>query len=181
MRFCWAGLLFVVAAFGWAKAPQVVSRAEAAVVFSRMAGLVRTCCKVSGTVAFERVTQPTKPVTKQEVVHAFYLLFQKARPGFKLVPALTKVDSRTAVGWPSTAMAEARSLSQWGFLAPVGPLVVGTKPEVTVPEFGEAIGLFLSRLADLTHQSSRKYSPNLMIDPAPRKIPNVSPKKKVKL
>lgn len=152
-----------------AKAPQFVTRAEASMVFAKMAGLVKQAAKVQGSVAFARVANAKQPITRSEVVHAYYLLFQKAKPGFRLTPVPAKVDTKLFAGLTEAVKAEAKTLAQWGFIGPVGPLLTDAKPQMSVQVFGDSVGFFLARLADLTHQPSRKYSPNLMIDPPPRK------------
>ncbi|MBL8049481.1 MAG: hypothetical protein JNJ45_12450 [Chthonomonas sp.] len=152
-----------------AGAPQFVTRAEASMVFAKMATMVKQASNVQGAVAFDRVKEPKKPITRSEVVHAYYLLYMKAKPGFRLTPVMTKFDPKLISGLDEAVKGEAKILAQWGFIGPVGPLVTDMKPQVSVQVFGDSVGLFLSRLADLTHTPSSKYSPNLMIDPPPKR------------
>lgn len=169
MRFFVGTIIAGFALATQAGAPQHVTRAEASMVFAKMASLVKQASKVQGTVAFARVTNAKQPITRSEVLHAYFLLFQKAKPGFRLTPVPAKVDTKLFAGLTEAAKTEAKTLAQWGFIGPVGPLLTDGKPQVSVQVFGDSVGFFLARLADLTHQPSRKYSPNLMIDPPPRK------------
>jgi hypothetical protein len=52
-------------------------------------------------------------------------------------------------------------LVRMGAVAKIGPLATGPGNVLTVPEFGDAIGFFLARMAQMTHLPSSKWTPAL--------------------
>lgn len=86
------------------------------------------------------------PLTSAFVVTEFGRLTDRYRADFKRIPA--------GLG-PKPGVKALRLIS------PTGPLALG-KATLTTVEFGDAVGYFLVRLADLTHVPSHRFSPDLM-------------------
>jgi hypothetical protein len=53
------------------------------------------------------------------------------------------------------------ALVAWGFVAPVGPLVVGPGDTLTAAQAGDALGYFFSQVALLSHRADPKWTPRL--------------------
>jgi hypothetical protein len=106
------------------------------------------------------------PATREQVVLQMDRLFELARPSFKFTPKRIKYDPGMITikrGRPARKAVE--KLIAWEFVAKVGPLAANLKPTLTLGEFGEALGFFLARIADLTHLPSNKWSPYLEVVP----------------
>jgi hypothetical protein len=50
-------------------------------------------------------------------------------------------------------------LVRLGAVARVGPLATNKSDTIDAPDFGDAIGFFLARMAEITHQPSSKWTP----------------------
>lgn len=101
--------------------------------------------------------QNPKPVTREETAELFYKVYAKTRPEFKFTPRPIAVPTKRLTN-KSRVVPE---LIRTGMLAPIGPVAAGSGVGLTTKEFGDALGYLLTRLADLTHMPSSKWSPNL--------------------
>lgn len=77
------------------------------------------------------------------------------------VPSLPSLASAKS----PQAKAAMDRLVRGGFTGRQGPLVSGPGPSMRLGDFGDAIGYFLLRLAELTHVPSSRFSPALMTGP----------------
>lgn len=173
-------LVFVLAiltilALGWQNAPHVkkssmagvdpkstVTRAEAASVFARARKAI-IAAHIGNIPAKATIVSDNKPVTRDEVIIEMAKLLESAKKAIKLVPSPVRYDaSQFKVG--AAAKPALSKLAAWGFVAPVGPLATGPKPTLTIQEFGDALGFYLSRFCDVTHMPSTKWSPYLQSD-----------------
>ena len=150
---------------GQTAAAKSVTRAEAAVVTIRMDEILKTLVKNPGPAKLASVQQGDKAATRSEILERFYVLFERAKPGFQIQPGMQSVDPKKFLGLTAGAKTQAEVLAKWGFIAPVGVLVADTKQDISINQFGDAVGFFLARLAELTHKPSSKFSPHLMTNP----------------
>lgn len=107
----------------------------------------------------------TNPATREDVIRTFDRLFAKVKPSFKFTPRFVKYDPAVLTidkNKPERAMLE--KLIRWQFVAKVGPIAAGKKNTLTLEEFGDALGFFTLRIADLTHVPSARWSPYLQSD-----------------
>lgn len=106
----------------------------------------------------------TGPATRSEMVDELHQMFLNFRPSLRGRP--TTVPFRNYAiercNLPPPAKESAFELLDWGFVAPVGPLMTGSTDSLTPEEYGDCLGLFLCRLADLTHPWSAAFSPDNM-------------------
>lgn len=105
------------------------------------------------------------PATREDVIRIFDRLFEKFKPAFKFTPRFVKYDPAVLTipkNKPERAMLE--KLIRWQFVAKVGPIAAGNKNTLTLEEFGDALGFFTLRVADLTHLPSARWSPYLQTD-----------------
>ncbi len=138
-----------------------VTVAEANAVFAKVDDAVRNVLKMKkaekGSVGQDR------PVTRAEVVEQMARIFQSISPKFQFTPR----PFRTEVGVIKRFNAEPKTQGQmerlvrWGFLAPVGPLVVGPGDSLSIAAFGDAVGYFLSQLAAMTYFADPDWVPRL--------------------
>jgi hypothetical protein len=136
-----------------------VTRAEAGQIFSRASKLL---APVLGLTPTPSALTGTAPVTRDQVVAEMNRLFEWSRPKFVFSPRrVTHNPAVFTVGQPQRGALG--KLVSFGAIAPLGPLATSPRPTLTVREFGDAMGFFISRLCDLTHTPSR-FSPQLMPD-----------------
>lgn len=125
-----------------------VTRAEGRAVFlqlQRVADRALGGAKGPGEPGF---AASTSPLSSELVVKEFGRLADRYRGEFKRVPG----------GLGPKPGAKALRL-----YSPTGALGIGRK-SLTTREFGDAVGYFLVRLADLTHVPSHRFSPSTMPD-----------------
>jgi hypothetical protein len=141
------------------KAP--VTKSEAAAVFVRARKAI-AASRIAQMDAKSTIALGNAPVTREEVISEMAKIFEASKKAVKFVPAPTRHDPAVfKVGSPALK-ASLGKLVTWGFIAPVGPLATGPKPNLTVAQFGDAIGFFMARMTDVTHMPSPRWSPYLM-------------------
>lgn len=128
-------------------------------VMNRVDKAVRVVLKVEGA-ALNRTGQ-ARPATRAEMVAEFDRIMTMARPRFRGRPIRQVVDqplidSRNPS--PETR-AQLKRLIEWGFVGPVSPLATDPTQTLTPQQFGDALGYFMSRLADVTHTYDPRFSP----------------------
>ncbi len=95
--------------------------------------------------------------SRSEIIAGFWKLYTLARPKFRFSPRPIKV-----LGKP--AELTLTILIKYGFVAPVGPLTLASRINFSLDEYGDALGMFLARTAELTHTPSSQWSPYLQRD-----------------
>ena len=104
-----------------------------------------------------------RPATRGEVVAEMARLYRTAEPGIRFTPAEIRFDvSRLSIDRPSLPIL--RRLVARGFVGPVAPLATGPKPTLGIKQFGDALGFFGSRLAQISHLPSPAWTPMLKPD-----------------
>lgn len=101
-------------------------------------------------------------ITRAEMASALKETFDHFRPKFKVAPRPYQVVSKalTDKNEPA-AQKDLELLIKWGFVAPVGPLVVGPGPNLSPKQAGDALGYFFSQMSVLTHRADAKWTPRL--------------------
>jgi hypothetical protein len=136
-----------------------VTRAEARAVFEKAWKALATGLKVKGANPV-KIASDSSPITKNEVLTAFKAVVTQVQPMFKR--SATRVAFNAAKVRKDFDMASFGRLIEHGFVMPVGPIVTGKNGPVSTYEFGDAVGVLLIRIADLSHMPSRKFTPALM-------------------
>lgn len=106
--------------------------------------------------------RPDALLTRAEMARAFKDTFDHFRPKFKVTPRPYQVVKKALAdkNEPATQQ-DLELLIKWGFVAPVGPLVVGPGPNLSAKQAGDALGYFFSQLSVLTHRADPKWTPRL--------------------
>ncbi|MCE9559801.1 MAG: hypothetical protein K8R88_12725 [Armatimonadetes bacterium] len=170
-------LLALVPGLLQAQPAKPVTRIEAQLIVSRMDDILHDLYKGASNEKPVISGSQEKSVTRSEIIDSFYFLFTKAKSGFKFMPRLAKSDPKKFQLLNASAKSQGDTLVKWGFLAPVGPLLTDSKQEISITQFGDAVGYFLARLSELTHKPSSKYSPDLMTIPPVIEVPTPGKKK----
>jgi len=109
-------------------------------------------------------TPAASPATREQLVAELHRMWEGFRPAFRGRP--TTIPFRNLGVERCTLKGEAREqaleLLDWGFLAPVGPLMTDTDANLEPEQYGECLGYFMIRLADLTHPWDAEFSPDNM-------------------
>lgn len=136
-----------------------VTHAEAQAVFAKAWGALAKGLKAKG-VNPVKLPSDKNPVTKNEVLSAFKAIVEQTRPLFKR--SASKVAYNPSRVRKDMDLQRYGRLIQDGFVMPVGPIATGKDGGLSTFEFGDAVGVLLLRIADLSHMPSRKFSPGLM-------------------
>lgn len=99
-------------------------------------------------------------ITRGEIVLAFDQAFSRVKGKFtyKPQPQYFEADRLTLHG---AALTSAERMIELGLLARVGPLVTSKKETISIEDFGDAVGYFMARVAELSHQPTTRFSPYL--------------------
>ncbi len=137
-----------------------VTCAEAAQVFKEARRIMSKGLEVSLAVK-PRVNASGKAVSREQVVAEFNAVFLAIQPDFKFKPRLVAFNP----GVLKISRAERAPLVrliEYGCVGKVSPLATGPTDSLTPAELGDALGLFTSRIAELSHMPSAKWTPILM-------------------
>ena len=138
-----------------------VSAHEAATAFERVASLLKS----TGGMSYGETAIPhlDRPVTRNEVVAEMNRLYIIATPALRFTPVPVRHD--TSVFRIDASLRPALDrLVTFGYVARIGPLVVGPSPSLLPKELGDAIGVFMARVAQTTHTPNPKWTPILKSD-----------------
>jgi hypothetical protein len=129
-------------------------------VFAKLDRAIRKVCHIDGKARHAVPGNKAALATREQVILEFGRLFEIARPHFMFTPRKVKYDpSILTIKKGTRARAELEVMIPLQFVAKVGPLAAGLKPTLTLKQFGDAVGFFYARIADLTHTPSSKWSP----------------------
>jgi hypothetical protein len=109
-----------------------------------------------------KAASPDQPVTRGFLIEQMERLFQLSQPHFKFTPRKVAFDAKVLslpAGHPNRKSLE--KMIAWGAVDRVGTLATSPKPSLSPQEFGDAVGFFVARMADLTHMPSYRWSPYL--------------------
>jgi hypothetical protein len=135
-----------------------VTAREARETFLRVEDLLR---KVNGKpLGMPTIAAADRPVTRVEVVSEMARLYKAAEPIFKFTPAPVPHDKSKFKIDAAVAPALDRLVTR-GCVARIGPLAVGPGPGLTPKQFGDAVGFFTSRVQQMVHLPSAKWTPML--------------------
>lgn len=138
-----------------------MTRAELSTTVNRVGDLLTRVLSLDPPILRLKMTGATNnPASREEVLDQFARLFRSVSPKFRIKPRPVPFPAREA-RIAKRALPTLRTLVEWGCVAPVGPLATGPAATLTLSEYGDALGFFLARLAELTHTPSRKFTPYL--------------------
>ncbi len=138
----------------------LVTQAEGAAVFARTEQAMRTVLEMKAQLpAFP---SGASVLGREQILKRLDEMVMLAEPKFKFTPPKVRfIPSLVTLKSPA-ARQLAEKLVVLGFVDKAGSLVGSKADGLTVAEFGDAIGYFITRLAEMTHTPTRKFSPYLM-------------------
>lgn len=147
-----------------AKASQTVSaspvtQAEAKAIFSRIEQSIKKVLKLQGSK--QSAIRPVgAPATRSQIVEELDRLVRLSEAQFSLTPVA--FTGKANLVFKATDVKEkAKRLIELGFVPASSPLITNKADTMTPTEFGDALGYFLGRLAELSHTPSSKFTPYL--------------------
>lgn len=147
-------------AVGSSQPPAPVSQAE---VRATLVKIERALGSLPGmSIQPGLVKGASKPASRAYIVLELSRLFNLAKPNFKFSPRKVRFDPRLIAAESKEARKAIELLVAWGCVSKAGPLASGAKTTIGLREFGDAVGFFVARIAELTHTPDFKYSPGMM-------------------
>ena len=138
-----------------------VSALEARAAFARWIAL---CGKVADVnLGVPSIPAVGRPVRRAEVIVEMQRLYRAAEPAIRFTPAEIRFDaSKLSIDSPNKP-ALLRLVAR-GFIGPVSPLATSPLSSLSIRQFGDALGFFGARLAQVSHLPSPLWTPMLKVD-----------------
>jgi hypothetical protein len=137
-----------------------VTEAEARATFARAEMVLQKALHLTRTPPALDIPSASAPVHREQVIAEMAKVYDYVRPKITMTPAPVKYDP-AVLKVSHSASDTLNRFVRLGAVARVGPLATGPSDTLTVPQFGDAIGFFLARIAELTHLPSNKWTPEL--------------------
>jgi hypothetical protein len=100
------------------------------------------------------------PARRVEIVARFDRIFEVLKPKFTFTPRKIKFDPKSiALPAAHPQRAGLERLIKWGCMSKGSPLATSKADAVKLGDFGDALAVFMMRVADLTHKPDPKFSP----------------------
>ena len=108
-------------------------------------------------------TKESRLVTRAEVVKSLDVLFESYRPYFQFTPRPHRAEGQVIEKFNSDKQTRdlLHKFIKFGCCSAVSPLVVGPGANISVADFGDAIGYFAAQIAAVTYFADPLYVPNL--------------------
>jgi hypothetical protein len=145
----------------WAPAKEPpVTRTEAAAVFAKAQKIIKSVLKLKS----EMAVFPAGPglASRSQILQHFDRIRRAVEPQFRFTPPREKPAAAFISFKDPASKRLAEQLEVMGFLDRYGALATAKTDGLEPRQFGDALGFFVSRIAELTHTPSSKFSPYLM-------------------
>lgn len=139
--------------------PQPVTRKEAKAIFQKMDICLAKVVHAQKSSDFANAG--AQPVTRAEIIDQFAKMFEAASPAFTFTPKKVAFDASLLTVKQPPSRTHLETLIAWGCVDRVGPLATSAKDTLGVLEFGDAVGFFLARIAQLSHYPDPRFTPEL--------------------
>jgi len=138
-----------------------VTQAEAYAMFQKVEKAFRAINGISEAGPASTITPSSAPITRDRTIVEMARLYDLVHPKFTIKLRTVLFDPAVFTLHDKTAKAEASKLVAAGCIGKYSQLVAGSGNTMTVGPFGDAVGLFISRIAEFTHVPSSRFSPYL--------------------
>ncbi|HEY3779845.1 MAG TPA: hypothetical protein VGL56_02085 [Fimbriimonadaceae bacterium] len=139
-----------------------VTEAEARATMLRVQAALSSVAQHPMSFGACTIPDSSKPVTHAEVIEDFGRIYKGAKPFFKFTPRAVWFDPAvlsTKSGSPARPTLEL--LVKQGFVPRVSLLATSKTDTMSIFDFGDTVGIFVARVADVCHLPSPKWSPNI--------------------
>jgi hypothetical protein len=141
-------------------ASTVASEKDVATAFKKLEAALRQTTGSKAPLQAPVVNPSSKPASREQIILVMNGLYEMAKPEFKYTPKMIAYDPAVlTIAKSSPALEPLKKLIAWQCVGKIGPLAANLKTTLTLEEFGDALGFFSLRIADLTHMPSNKWSP----------------------
>lgn len=144
-----------------------VTAAEAKFMCDRIQGALMKVLKVSKA-SSSSLKPSSSAVSCAQLVQEFDRIVGLCQANFKYQPFEIKDKSSLAGLTDPASKEKALRLVKMGVVPASSPLLTNKSGHVSPAEFGDALGLLVGRMAELTHVPSSKFTPYLMDPTAPK-------------
>jgi hypothetical protein len=139
-----------------------VTEAEARVTFNRISQALHSVTKVKAKFPLSNLGDSSQPVSREAIILQMNRIYEAAKPYFKINPTPVPYDPAVlSVKKGTEARVALEKLVKGGFIPRVCVLATSSSDTIAPEEFGDTIGLFAARIADVTHMPNAEYSPYL--------------------
>ncbi len=131
---------------------------EASVAFTRVEKVLGRVVGIP--LSLPKLPSGNLPARRSDVIARMDRIFELCRPQFKFTPKKVRFDPKI-LGLPANhpQRAPLERLIRWGCVGKATPFAVSKSEVLAAGEFGDAIGNFLLRIADVTHRPDPNFSP----------------------
>ncbi len=140
-----------------------VTQAEAYAMFQRVERAFRNINGITENGPASAFSPSNEPISRDKTVIEMARLYDLVKPKFTIKLRTVKFDPAVFTLHDKTAKAEASKLVAAGCIGKYAQLVAGAGNTMQVGSFGDAVGLFIARIAELTHTPSSRFSPYLKL------------------
>jgi hypothetical protein len=141
-----------------------VTKAEGKATFARLEKILLTVTGAKGNAGASSLAASAQPITRAEAIAEMSRLFTIVEPKFKITPKKIAFEEKRLTLREAAQRDNLKKLIAMGFVAKLGPIATNKSESLTVSEFGDAVGFFATRVADLTNLPSSKWTPFLKRD-----------------
>ena len=140
-----------------------VTSAEAYTMFQKVEKALRAVNEITEVGTPSTIVPSSQPITRERTIIEMGRLYDLVKPKFTIRLRVVSFDPSVFTLKDKTARAEASKLVAAGCIGRYAQLVAGSGPTMQVGPFGDAVGLFISRIAEFTHVPSSRFSPYLKL------------------
>jgi hypothetical protein len=139
-----------------------VTEAEARATFKKVVANLDSLVGKDLIPATTQLADSTKPVTREAVINEFGHIYSAMSPSFKFTPRAIWYDPNQITIKSPALRKTLDTLIKQGFVSRVCPMVTSKVDTMSIDDFSYTLGVFVSRLADLTHMPDTKFTPILV-------------------
>jgi hypothetical protein len=139
----------------------VVTEGDALLVFRRAEQLLRHVTASKAVVSPIKLQSSNRPADRQKLIGEFARLYNIAKPAFKVIPSPVAVNMKVINASDPDVRARLLLLVKRGAVANYGTLAAGPANSMTIRQFGDAVGFFLARMAQMTDMPNSEFTPGL--------------------
>lgn len=140
---------------------QPVTEGEARKVFIRAEQIIRKVTKTNAPAPPINLGTTATKVKRAQVIAQLARLLKLTQPAFRLTPMPKPVDPAPLKIPSGVPRDQLTMLVRFGAVGNYSHLATGPGDTISVKDFGDALGFFMARIAQVTHMPSTEFTPFL--------------------
>lgn len=162
VRVLLTALVVAGAAGAWADDAPVTKR-EFTLIFSEVEAAMNRGLKLA--IPERKAVADKAAMSRSAMLKEFEQLLEQAKPKFTMTPRPYRFDEELIKKHNKGEDARrVMRMARLGLIAPAGPLSIGPDAGLTPAQFGDALGMFVSQIAALSHHPNPLWTPGMMKD-----------------